>query len=70
MKRTIGLAVAAAALLMVAGCSGLHGKDKPVKDQVRLPGAPPLEGSPTSAGIPGMQGSVPQIPPARSVGSN
>jgi hypothetical protein len=70
MKRTFGLAAFIATLFMISGCSGLHGRDKPTRDPVRLPGAPALEGSPTSPAIPGMSGSSPAIPPARSVGSN
>jgi hypothetical protein len=70
MKRTLGLAAVLATLFLVTGCSGLHGKDRPTRDPARLPGAPALEGSPTSPAIPGMTGSSPVIPPARSVGSN
>jgi hypothetical protein len=70
MKRTFGLAAVIATLFLASGCSGLHGKDKPTRDAVRLPGAPALEGSPTTPSIPGMTGSGPVIPPARSVGSN
>jgi hypothetical protein len=70
MKRTFGLAAVIATLLLVSGCSGLHGKDRPSRDPVRLPSAPALEGSATNPAIPGMTGSAPVIPPARSVGSN
>ena len=70
MKTTFGLAAVVGIMFMFSGCSGLHGKDRPTRDPVRLPGAPALEGSPTSPGIPGMTGSAPAIPPARSVGSN
>ena len=70
MKRTFGLAAVIATLLLVSGCSGLHGKDRPSRDPVRLPSAPALEGSPTAPAIPGMTGSSPVVPPARSVGSN
>ena len=37
MKRTFGLAAVIATLLLVSGCSGLHGKDRPSRDPVRLP---------------------------------
>ena len=70
MKRTFGLAAIIATLFLVSGCSGLHGKDRPARDPVRLPSAPALEGSPTPPAIPGMTGSSPVVPPARSVGSN
>jgi hypothetical protein len=70
MKRTFGLAAVLATLFLVSGCSGLRGKDRPTRDPVRLPGAPALEGSPTTPAIPGMTGSTPVVPPARSVGSN
>ena len=51
MKRTFGLAAVIATLLLVSGCSGLHGKDRPARDPVRLPSAPALEGSPTTPAI-------------------
>jgi hypothetical protein len=70
MKRTFGLAAVIATLLLVSGCSGLRGKDRPARDPVRLPSAPALEGSPTTPAVPGMTGSSPVVPPARSVGSN
>jgi hypothetical protein len=71
MKTTFGLAAVTATLFFVSGCTGgLRGKDRSVRDPVRLPGAPVLEGSPTTPSIPGMTGSSPSIPPARSVGSN
>jgi hypothetical protein len=70
MKTTFGLAAVLATVFLFSGCSGLHGKDKPTRDPVRLPGAPALEGSPSSPAIPGMNSSGPVVPPARSVGSN
>ena len=39
MKSTFGLAAVMATLFLVSGCSGLHGKDKPTRDPVRLPSA-------------------------------
>jgi hypothetical protein len=70
MKRTFGLAAVIATLFLVSGCNGLHGKDRPARDPVPLPGAPALQGNPTTPAIPGMTGSSPVVPPARSVGSN
>jgi hypothetical protein len=82
MKTTFGLVAVFATLLLFSGCNGLHGKDRPTRDPVRLPGAPALEGSPTnptspmsspspaSPAISGITGSAPMVPPARSVGSN
>ncbi len=70
MKRTFGLAAVLAISFLVAGCSGLHGKDKPTRDPVRLPGAPALDGGPSVPAVSGMNSSNPAIPPARSVGAN
>ena len=70
MRKRLGLAAVLATLFLVSGCSGLHNRNKPTTDPVRLPGAPALDGTSAGAAVPGINNTTPMVPPARSLGTN
>ena len=59
MKTSTRLAVVTATLILVAGCSCMHHKQKPVREPVLLPGAPSLEPGPATSTVPSMSGPAP-----------